>query len=148
LIGSPAFRILSVQPWSGADAPDYHRLPGETTMQLRSQHRRGTAVSALLLVFQLAVALAVPLADAVLEATARDGPAHLEAQNGAPCPPGHDHLFCQFCRFNAPRLPLETRAEAALDCGVERHPAAPRLLLAHSTPAAAGPVGPRAPPIA
>lgn len=117
-------------------------------MQLRSQHRRGSAVSALLLVLQFAVLGAVPVADAVLEATARDGYTHLETRSGAPCPPGHDHLLCQFCRFGAPRLLPEARVESAADYRVERHAAAPRTPAIHSIPVATGPVGPRAPPIA
>jgi hypothetical protein len=117
-------------------------------MQVRSQHRRGTAVSALLLVLQLAAAVAVPLADAVLEATVRNGPAHLEAQNGAPCPPGHDHLFCQFCRFTTPRLVPAVRVESAPGGDVQPRPVRLDILLGCNAPVAAGPIGPRAPPIA
>jgi hypothetical protein len=116
-------------------------------MQTRSQHRRRTVSSALLLLLQFAVGAAVPLADAVQEAMARDGPAHVESQSGVPCPPGHDHFHCSFCRVagasllpatavaSAPRAAIERQAPSASADGFTT----PRHLV--------GPFGPRAPPL-
>lgn len=39
-----------------------------------------------------------PLVDARLEASENKAVAHVEAEQAAPCAPGHDHFFCQVCR--------------------------------------------------
>lgn len=57
------------------------------------------ALAGIMLLLQLVLAAGIPLADGRLD---RDGPigAHFEQEDGAPCPAGHDHLKCQFCRYS------------------------------------------------
>jgi hypothetical protein len=115
-------------------------------MQTHPKHRGYTPLSALLLVVQCAFAAAIPLADAVVEAIARDGPAHLESQNSAPCPPGHDHLQCQFCRVAGTTLVASTEPVSVPRTTAVRHFAAARADRVFASPVTAGPLGPRAPP--
>ena len=116
-------------------------------MQTRSKHRGFTPLSALLLVLQFAVVAAVPLADAAVEAIARDGPAHLESQNGAPCPPGHDHVQCEFCRVAGTTLAASAVAAVAPRTNAVLHVTAQPADRTFASPVTAGPLGPRAPPI-
>ncbi|MCI0436603.1 MAG: hypothetical protein L0271_23640 [Gemmatimonadetes bacterium] len=116
-------------------------------MRTRSQLRRRTVFSVLLLLQQLVVFAAVPLADAVLEATARDGPAHFESQSGAPCPPGHDHFDCPFCRVAGSGLLPAAAVAAAPRIAIDR-PIAPILIDGYASPHHFfRPFGPRAPPL-
>jgi hypothetical protein len=104
-------------------------------------------LASLLLALQLVVAGFVPLVDAVLESGSRDGPHHVETRNGAPCPPGHDHLNCQFCRFAGNHFTAPPVATLPVNATRERlGSAAVDVSLAHT--AHTSPLGPRAPPIA
>lgn len=79
----------------------------------------------LLFLLQLALAGAVPYADAQLEAEASHASTHLESEAAA-CGIGHDHLFCILCRaldpVQAPALPSAAPAdrEPARPCSADR----------------------------
>jgi hypothetical protein len=66
--------------------------------------RRRALSAALLLCHVIVVGLLVPVVDARLELAAGEGVVHIEAESGQTCPPGHDHLECQFCHQIASRL--------------------------------------------
>jgi len=73
-------------------------------MHKRVPLRQRTAVSALILLAHLVITAFVPMADAAVEASARELPLHIEAQTEAGCPAGHDHLHCQLCRIDGSGL--------------------------------------------
>jgi hypothetical protein len=104
-------------------------------------------LAAALLLLQLSVAGFVPLADAALEAAASDGSAHIESQDGEPCPPGHDHDVCEFCRVAGHDLVYASAlnvAAAPTAWTPSRAPTTPRSV---RTARLGGPFGPRAPPL-
>lgn len=113
----------------------------------RPDIRKRPFLAAAMLLLQLVVAGFVPLADAAFEAAASDGPAHLESQSGVPCPPGHDHTDCEFCRFAGHNLVSAPPPDAAIALTAwirTQAPASPRIIrTAHLD----RPFGPRAPPI-
>lgn len=103
----------------------------------------------LLASFQLAMSVAVPIADAALESANVALPTHIEAATDAGCVAAHDHSFCQLCRtINLAGIPHE---------GVALHhgpaPVGNRCSIPERSPLGAktypaGPNGPRAPPLA
>lgn len=113
-------------------------------VRLRATFR---ASALLFTALQVAVGMAVPIADARLDLAGLDLPTHVESAGDASCGAAHDHAFCQLCRT----LGLGTVAP----CG-ERKPClpvgttGPSKAIAGTLPRASldamGPVGPRAPP--
>jgi hypothetical protein len=63
-----------------------------------ASNRLRRIVAAGVLALSTAVAAFVPLADAMAEARAGAGTAHVEAPNANDCKPAHDHDACQMCR--------------------------------------------------
>jgi hypothetical protein len=117
------------------------------TSMTRLTFRRRALSAALLLFHVVVVGLLVPAADARLERAAGDGVVHVEAEGSATCPPGHDHLHCQFCQQLGIRLlatPLVQREPAPRIARTARVASAPVFV-------AVGiflPLGSRAPPLA
>lgn len=107
------------------------------------------ACVALLASFQLAMSVAVPVADAALESASVELPIHIESEHESGCAPAHDHSFCQLCRtIGLAGSPLGggavLRVQVPIDLGcAPTEASAPRT---KSNPT--GPVGPRAPPVA
>jgi hypothetical protein len=114
----------------------------------RPDIRKRPLLAAALLVLQFAVAALVPLADAAVEAAAGNGTEHIEAQSGVPCPPGHDHLDCMFCRFAGHNLVSGAAASMATVQTVWTFVQASTGPTHTGSPLFSGPLGPRAPPIA
>jgi hypothetical protein len=110
--------------------------------------RQRAVSAALLLLHVVVVGLLVPAADARLEQAAGDSVVHVEADGSQSCPPGHDHLHCQFCQHLGIRLlaaaPLHRTAAPATTPDDDKADPDP----APAVSAAYLPVGSRAPPIA
>lgn len=102
--------------------------------------------SAALLLFQLALAGVVPVADAQLEAAAVNGAVHVEDAADGPCGPTHDHRHCQLCRAitwagtNSAGVPTPHLRPAVM------RPPLPEQSLPQYGTSVSGPLGPRAPP--
>lgn len=105
------------------------------------------ALSGIMLLLQLVLAAGIPLADVRLDSDSPIG-AHFEQEGEAPCPTGHDHLKCQFCRYSGSFADAVVVASIALNASREvrlasnvsdRSLASPQFHRAHP---------PRAPPSA
>jgi hypothetical protein len=110
--------------------------------------RRRALSTALLLLHVLVVGLLVPLADAWLEQAAGDGVVHVEAESSPSCPPGHDHLHCQFCQHLGIRLLAAPQLRRLPPPVLARTPRAVANLPVFVAVGVFLPVGSRAPPIA
>jgi hypothetical protein len=106
------------------------------------------ALAALLLLLHIVVVMLVPAADARVEGRAGDGVSHIETQDSRSCPPGHDHLQCEFCRHIGTNLlenlPAQRPGELVFTHAAVRSMQQPVLAAAELFL----PVGSRAPPIA
>lgn len=99
------------------------------------------------LVVQLLLTAALPLADAGLEASApRSGVVVSEAGSGAPGQRPHDHMACQFCRLLGQDVLMAAGAVRAAVGGEPTPPPAPSTLEALAPTTPAFPLGSRAPP--
>lgn len=102
----------------------------------------------LLLLHMVVAAVLVPAADARLEGRADDAVAHIETQDSRSCPPGHDHLQCEFCRHIGTNLledlPAHRPGELVVAHAAVRSMQQPVLAAAELFL----PVGSRAPPAA
>ncbi len=99
--------------------------------------------------FQLAMSVALPIADAALESANVALPTHIESATDAACVATHDHSFCQLCRtISLAAIPDEAAAaqlvRAPIESRCDTHDRAP--FGEKSLPT--GPNGPRAPPLA
>ena len=110
--------------------------------------RRRALSAALLLCHVIVVGLLVPAADARLEWAAGDGPVHLEAESSPSCPPGHDHLHCQFCQQIGIRLFASAPSHREPAPRTARIIEALAVVTVAPSPVAFLPVGSRAPPTA
>lgn len=110
--------------------------------------RRRALSAALLLCHVIVVGLLVPAADARLEWAAGDGVVHVEAESSPSCPPGHDHLHCQFCQQIGIRLLASAPAHREPAPRAARTIEAVAIAAGPATPVAFLPVGSRAPPAA
>jgi|GEM_PF-592411 hypothetical protein len=109
--------------------------------------RGGRRVAVAVLVVQLLLTAALPLADAGLEASApRSGVVVSEAGSGAPGQRPHDHMACQFCRLLGQDALMAAGAVRAAVGGEPTPPPAPSTLEALAPTTPAFPLGSRAPP--
>jgi hypothetical protein len=106
--------------------------------------RRLSGAATLLL--HVGVAVAAPLAEAVVEARSGDAVVHVESESRESCPPAHDHLLCPICRHIEARFAGAASPQRAFQQHVLRF----RDAFARETSAPAfelaGALGARAPP--
>ncbi len=141
----PRLRVVALTPPRGRFRLDPPLSCGAVSVLNRQRHRVGVL---LLAAFQLAVASMVPIADAMLE-IATNAPLHVESERDASCGDGHSHAFCQLCRTlslagvarSTPRVCHATESTPFI---AERAETLSGVSAFHL----AGPIGPRAPPLA
>jgi hypothetical protein len=80
--------------------------------------RRLSGAATLLL--HVGVAVAAPLAEAVVEARSGDAVVHVESESRESCPPAHDHLLCPICRHIEARFVRAASPQRALQQHVLR----------------------------
>jgi hypothetical protein len=114
--------------------------------RMRPSRRRGRRVASFwLLLAQFAAAVAIPAADALLEARASSESVHVESAE-TECATHHDELYCQTVRSLAGQVGARTPQAAAGTRAVVLVANLSASSVADPRAVPGAPVGPRAPP--